>query len=129
MAQKWYYNSDSGKIGQWEEFTVWPALHAGLGWHGPFNSKQEAQTYYNTNKSKNPGWKAPTESTLAQVGNASGATDAVTGALGGGLSDDSIRSWLIRVGEILLGVVLVGVGVAKLTGATNVVAKAVKAKI
>lgn len=36
---------------------------------------------------------------------------------------------LLRVGEVLLGIVLVGVGIAKLTGTTNLVAAAVKAKI
>lgn len=125
MAKKWYYNSSSGSVGEWEEFTVWPALHAGVGWHGPFDTKAAALSYYSTNKAKNPGWKAPTDSTLAQIGNASGATDALTG----GLNDTAVSSWLIRIGEILLGVVLVGVGVAKLTGTTNVVASAVKARI
>lgn len=129
MAEKWYYNSSSGSVGQWEEFTVWPALHAGVGWHGPFDTKAAALAYYNTNKAKNPGWKAPTDSTLAQVGNASGATDAIVGAVGGGLDNAGITSWLVRIGEILLGVVLVGVGLAKLTGTTNVIASAVKAKI
>ena len=33
---------------------------------------------------------------------------------------------ILRVGEILLGIVLIGVGVAKLTGTANVVSKAVK---
>lgn len=41
----------------------------------------------------------------------------------------NLASWLIRIGEILLGIVLVGVGVAKLTGTTNFVASAVKARI
>lgn len=36
---------------------------------------------------------------------------------------------LMRIGEIVLGVVLIGVGVAKLTGAANVVSKAVRMKI
>lgn len=129
MAKKWYYNSSSGSISHTEEFMAWPALHAGLDWHGPFDTKQQALDYYNTNKSKNPGWKAPTGSVLTQLANTSGATDAAKGALTGGLSDDSIRSWFVRIGEVLLGVVLVGIGVAKLTGTTNIVAQAVKARI
>jgi hypothetical protein len=36
---------------------------------------------------------------------------------------------LLRVGEVLLGIVLVGVGVAKLTGTTNFVATALKTKM
>jgi hypothetical protein len=35
----------------------------------------------------------------------------------------------LRIGEVLLGIVLIGVGVAKLTGTTNFVASAIKAKI
>jgi hypothetical protein len=128
MADKWYYNSNSGVIGHYNEVTEWPALHAGTGWHGPFDTKQDALDYYTRNVAKNPGWKPPTDSLSQGASNAvSTATSKVTSGLG--LSDDEIRSWLIRIGEILLGVVLVGVGVAKLTGTTNVIASAVKAKI
>lgn len=38
----------------------------------------------------------------------------------------NLSTWILRIGEILLGVVLIGVGVAKLTGAENVVSKAAK---
>lgn len=132
MADKWYYNSNSGVVAQYNEVTEWPALHLGTGWHGPFDTKPDALNYYTTNKPKNPGWKAPTDSLKTGAANAiSTGTSDVTGAVKGvfGLSDDDIRSWLIRIGEILLGIVLVGVGVAKLTGTTNAVAGLVKAKI
>ena len=36
-------------------------------------------------------------------------------------------NWALRLGEIILGVVLIGVGVAKLTGADNVIMKAATA--
>ena len=36
---------------------------------------------------------------------------------------------LVRVGELLIGLVLIGVGVAKITGAENIASKLVKAKI
>lgn len=128
MAKKWYYNSTSGVLGNYNELTEWPALHAGTGWHGPFDTKEAAVSYYTTNVGKNPGWKAPTDSLSKGASNAvSTAENKVVGGLG--LSDDEIRSWLVRIGEILLGIVLVGVGVAKLTGTTNVVASAVKARI
>jgi hypothetical protein len=32
-------------------------------------------------------------------------------------------NWILRIGEIILGVVLIGVGIAKLTGTDNVVGK------
>lgn len=128
MAKKWYYNSTSGVLGNYDELTEWPALHAGTGWHGPFDTKADAIAYYTRNNAKNPGWKAPTDSLTQGASNTvSTAASAVTGGLG--LNDDEIRSWLIRIGEILLGIVLVGIGVAKLTGTTNVIASAVKAKI
>lgn len=41
----------------------------------------------------------------------------------------NLSSWFLRIGEILLGIVLVGVGVARITGAQNVVSQLVKAKI
>jgi hypothetical protein len=128
MADKWYYNSRSGLIRQYNEITMWPSLHAGTGWHGPFDTKEASLKYYTDNKAKNPGWKAPTDSLNEGVGNLTDTgVEAVTGKLG--LSNQDIQSWMIRVGEILLGIVLIGVGVAKLTGTTNLVAKAVKAKI
>jgi hypothetical protein len=132
VADKWYYNSNSGVVAQYNTVTEWPALHSGTGWHGPFNAKQDALNYYTTNQAKNPGWKAPTDSLTTGLGNAvaTGTSNVTSGITSGlGLNDDEIRSWLVRIGEILLGVVLVAVGVAKLTGTTNVVASAVKARI
>lgn len=41
----------------------------------------------------------------------------------------NLGSWFLRIGEILLGLVLVGVGVARITGTQNIISKAVKAKV
>ena len=41
----------------------------------------------------------------------------------------NLGSWFLRIGEILLGIVLIGVGVARITGAQNAVSKIVKARI
>lgn len=129
MTVKWFYNSDDGNITSWDTSNPYNQfwLHAGIGWHGPFDSQQAAVDYYNTNKAKNPGWAQPTGSFLGKLGNETGVSNVVGNTLG--LSDDSIRSWFIRIGEVVLGVVLVAVGVAKLTGTTNTISKAVKAKI
>ena len=138
MAKHWYYNSNSGKVEQDEDYAIYPELHLGVGWHGPFNTEQDAINYYNAGKAQNPGWQAPTESTSTAAGQAtSNAASSAAGAVGGaiskslfgGLDNKAITTWLIRIGEILLGVVLVGVGVAKLTGTSNVIASAVKARI
>jgi hypothetical protein len=127
MADKWYYNSRSGLVKEYNEVTMWPSLHAGTGWHGPFDTKDAALKYYADNKAKNSGWKAPTDS-ISQGVNNLGETAVQTVGLGA-LTDANIQSWLIRIGEILLGIVLLGVGVAKLTGTTNAIAKIAKAKI
>jgi hypothetical protein len=41
----------------------------------------------------------------------------------------NLGSWFLRIGEILLGLVLIGVGVARITGAQNAISKIVKTKI
>jgi len=127
----WLYNSRTGAVVQNLKPIAEVSLSSGLGWHGPFGSKDDALTYYTANKDKNPGWKPPT-GLLGTIGNipdsiGSAVDDTIQSKLG--LTDDNIRSWMIRIGEILLGIVLVGVGVAKLTGSTNAVAKLVKARI
>lgn len=124
MATVWGYNSDSGVIDSADSSLFWFAFHSGIGWHGPFNSKQEAIDYYNRNKDKNPGWKAPTDSTVTAIGNTLGV-----GGLGSTLDklgNLDIGNLLLRVGEIVLGIVLIAVGVAKLTGTTSVITKALK---
>jgi len=40
-----------------------------------------------------------------------------------------LGSWFLRIGEILLGIVLVGVGVARITGAQNAISKIVKTRL
>jgi hypothetical protein len=52
---------------------------------------------------------------------AKGAEDAFHGL--------SLGNWFMRIGEILLGIVLVGVGVARITGAQNAVSKIVKTRL
>lgn len=61
------------------------------------------------------------------------ATNQIAQGSAAGLEDFyksfNLGSWFLRIAEILLGIVLVGVGIARLTGAQNVISKAVKAKI
>lgn len=38
----------------------------------------------------------------------------------------NLETWVLRIGEILLGVVLIGVGIAKLTGTENAISKIAK---
>jgi hypothetical protein len=58
------------------------------------------------------------------VAAAKGAANAID-VLGG----FNLSSWFIRIGEILLGIVLIGVGVARITGAQNVISNFAKTKM
>lgn len=130
MAKKWYYNDDSGRIGNEEEWIMWPQLKAGLGWHGPFNTKDETIAYYQRMKPTHADWAEPTEDLGKATGNlAGGAATETADFLGFGGGQINAQNWFIRIGEILLGIVLIGVGVAKLTGTTNAISSLVKARI
>lgn len=56
---------------------------------------------------------------------AAGANSAYKDILGG----FNLGNWFLRIGEILLGLVLVGVGLARITGAQNFISQAVKARV
>jgi hypothetical protein len=130
----WIYNSRTGAVVQLPVPLAAIELRAGIGWHGPFDTEAKALAFYEANKAKNTGWKPPSGA-LQNIINVPDAARSQTDAAAEGvkdavgLSDEEIRSWFIRIGEVLLGVVLIGVGVAKLTGTTNAVAKLVKARI
>jgi hypothetical protein len=126
----WHYNHLTGAVVEMPgpQAALLRAMH--IGWHGPFDTKEEALRFYTDNKDANPGWKAPT----GVMGNIKNAIvtggDAVTG---GAVSDPlgrlNLGGWFIRIGEILLGIVLIGVGIARLTGIQNVVSKVAKVAI
>jgi uncharacterized iron-regulated membrane protein len=59
-----------------------------------------------------------TKDALASLGPAFGKFDIFNGI--------NFGNWLMRGGEILIGVVLIGVGVAKLTGTQNIISKIAK---
>lgn len=63
-------------------------------------------------------------------GNTSIATGAGASQLGQDiLGQFNLSSWFMRIAEILLGLALIGVGIARLTGADNVVSKALQTKL
>src|ERR1700753_277999 len=132
MSTIWIYNSNTGDTLEFdniepEKTMAQIKLKSGLGWHGPFNTYDDIQTYYNQNKAATPGWKAPVENAnqppLAQAG---GAVSSAAGAVGVTLGPSGINlgAWLLRIGAILLGIVLIGVGVSHLTGNSNFVTNA-----
>ena len=135
---EWFYNSQSGAIDDQSGIVQWFNDHAGindlqtkyLDWHGPFQSKEEAFQYYVTNKSAHPDWKEPTDSAWQTFKNNTGAYLGGVGdvlGISGGQIDAG--NWIIRISEILVGIVLIGVGLAKLTGASNVVSKIAKVAV
>jgi len=128
------YNSHTGAVQQYPSPIASAVIKSGLGWHGPFKTEQDAVAFYERNKAAHPDSKAPTD-TLGNIKNIPDAVTSQTNAATNGvkkifgLSDDDIRSWFIRIGEVILGIVLVAVGMAKLTGTTNAIAGIVKARI
>lgn len=120
MMFKWIYNSHTGAVNQVPTPQAILLTKSGLGWHGPFDSKQATLDFYERNKAANPGWKAPT----GIPGQVENIIEPVNPA--NILGDIDLGSWFIRIGEIVLGIVLIGIGVAKLSGVQNIVAKAAK---
>ena len=126
---EWIYNSRTGAVNSLPFGVAELELRSGLGWHGPFDSKAELLSYFEANRAANPGWHAPAgaKQILSEIPQTVGtaATDAVSGIYKG----LDLNVWLVRIGEILLGIVLVGVGIAKLTGTANAISKLAKAAI
>jgi hypothetical protein len=120
----WFYSSISGSV--ISELALGDTIQAHLpGWHGPFPTKQAALNYYQQNKAAHPDWKAPT-------GLAGAVTNTVTSGVSGTadfLSRLAAPNTWLRVAEVALGLILIAVGVARLTGTQNAVSSIVKARI
>lgn len=130
-AKDWYYNHNSGNVSQEKDIVI-PGMgqKPGSDWEGPFAAKNDALKFYADNKASHPTWKEPTDSTWKQFQNSTtSGGQAAAGAATDVLFGTNAGNWFVRIGEILLGIVLIGVGVAKLTGTTNAVASLVKARI
>ena len=85
-----------------------------------FTNLKSAQNFANSHggSASVPGVNQALNAANAGIG---AATDAIGGF--------NLQSWFIRIGEILLGIVLVGVGVARITGVQNAISTIAKAKI
>jgi hypothetical protein len=92
-------------------------------WKGPYATEAEAK------KAQNPSQQNPNP--LADLGTAAKNSTGLTGlaAIGDFFSRLGQANTWIRVGEVLLGLILIGVGIAHLTGAQNAVSALVKARI
>jgi len=96
-------------------------------WHGPFKDLNEAAQWVYDNKAAHPEWKEPTTNFYKQL--TQGTQTTVQNATEDIFLGTNAQNWFIRVGEVLLGIVLIGIGVAKLTGTANAVSNLVKARI
>lgn len=97
----------------WGPQATAPAKLSGYFMAGPFKTNAAAESYKNA------------------IGTGSIIPKAGTPIIGGVTVPDifhglNLGSLALRVGEILLGIVLIGVGVAKLSGADNFISSAVK---
>jgi hypothetical protein len=109
----WYYDSVDGDVTH-QNLPESLANAAFSYYHGPYPTQQAAMAH--------TGVKGPNavtnESLAAQAGTVAGGV--VKTDIAGGLN---IGTLMLRVGEVLLGLVLVGVGLAKLTGKENAISK------
>jgi hypothetical protein len=128
-------NSSEAQIAAWVN-SIGQSGAAFTTWYAGAHAKDAALTPYQGVQV----WLVGT-GTANAVGAAVGGTATATNQIGQGatnglenISKDilggfNLGSWFMRIGEILLGLVLIGVGVARITGAQNIISKAVKTKL
>jgi hypothetical protein len=89
--------------------TAFIAASSALGWHGPFNDAAAVTKFWNDNKAKHPDWKKP-ENLLDQV---TPDIPSISNPLSG--IQENLSSWMLRLTEIVLGMVLIAVGISHLS--------------
>jgi hypothetical protein len=110
----WFYNSDTGSV--ISEPALGDTIQSHIpGWHGPFGTKQEALDYYTSNKSANPGWKAPT----GLAGNVANEASTAAGGLlkySASVTGFSGTNFVLRAVKVIVGGVLLISGIIHLAG-------------
>jgi hypothetical protein len=117
-------------------YNAWLGNGSYKGWQvymGPFPTQQAAK---NASPASGLGAIAAMIGAGSQVAAQTPGLNATGGGIAAGigavadtLGGFNLGSWFLRIGEILLGLVLVGVGVARITGVQNAVASVVKTKL
>ncbi len=118
----WAYNSNTGAVGPFPTITLEGLLRLGIGWHGPFDTKQDALNYYERNKAANPGWKAPTTDVGTSISNAQDTAKQ----RGQSLINDATSAWTAAINTIVKLVPRVleaAVGIVLLAVAANAILK------
>jgi hypothetical protein len=122
----WFYNNYSGELKQESgpaALAYEAALHTGTGWH-EYSTQAQAVAAAKAN-----GWPAPTSSFGGGLGNAVGGGVEQLGAKAASQLGSTVLGPLFqaniweRAGEVLLGLVLIAIGVARLTHAVPIATK------
>lgn len=120
------YNHNTGSVNWLPGPAASAYVTAGqaLGWHGPFDTTDAVQQFYDSQKTAHKDWKAPTDLRGVLVNGVSDVTGLPVNANGLlGLPNIQWDTWFLRIGEILIGLVLLGVGVAHLSGNKDIVVR------
>lgn len=131
IPQHWYYNTESGQLTQGNNLeNLANNLFGGLGWHelnisGTATAAQAAAEA----RKEFPAGKAPTTQGIAAgVGQAAqqgvaSAAGAIGGAIASSFSLSANTSFLARLAEGVLGVILIAIGLARVTRAIPIATK------
>lgn len=134
MTAAYFYNDISGEEKVFDPIPgltsfAWPeyeafeaALHAGISWH-----KYASQAELDAALKTHPNWPQPTKSIAGGVGNVAGkAASAATGSITDFLSRLASGATWLRVAESVLGLVLIAIGLARITHAVPIATKVAK---
>jgi|HubBroStandDraft_2_1064218.scaffolds.fasta_scaffold333682_2 hypothetical protein len=127
----YFYNSSTGGFANEsppapQYFTYEVQLRLGQGWHA-YGTIAQMQAAIKANN-----WPPPDASKGLLSGSStlpSTPSRAANAGLGDIIGNVNASNILVRVGEILLGIVLIGVGIAKLTGTANIISTAAKVAV
>jgi hypothetical protein len=112
----WFYNDKNGVVIQLPGVTITALLAIHRGWHGAFQTKQQAIDYYNRNKAAHPNWHPPqdqegaiTEALPGNVDPFGAVTDAASG-IKTALGIFTNKNLWIRIAEFAVGAILLAIG-------------------
>jgi|ERR1035437_3630369 hypothetical protein len=120
-------------------YNAWVGNGSYQGWQvvmGPFNTQAQAQSASPSGGLSYLGLltQVAANTIMHQASNypatsASAVNTAITSNPLDVIGHFNLGGWFLRVGEVLIGLVLIGVGVARMTGAQNIISSALKTKI
>jgi hypothetical protein len=139
MGQVWFYDSNTNAVATansspdsaigYSDYLFYEAeLHAGIGLHGPYNSMTALYAANPTAKASNAQAGAGSsliangpQPAISGAGNAITSVDSGVTSMGDFFNKLSEGNVWLRIGEFVLGVVVIAVALGKLTGLENAV--------